>query len=88
MEIKQEEVNKLSQLDRIEFRQRVEMISNKPVIIFFVGLMAAFTRHFFIASFLIVLGIFLLRKEKKKFGEIEEEYFETKVKRIERGIKK
>lgn len=88
MEIKQEEFNKLSQLDRIEFRQKIDRSVRGIFGIFGLGIIATLIGQVFYSFIFLVIGFYFLGKSFKTSKEIVEEYFNVQVKRNERGAKK
>ena len=87
MKITKEEFNKLNQLDRIEFRQKLQLITNRwysdfPFILLFL-LVSLF--HWVYIIFVIFVFLYGITKYFKSIGQLAEEYFTTQVKRSERG---
>ena len=89
MKIDKEEFNKLNQLDRIEFRQRLEYINDNTLIMGGLILSGLFGIKYFLSSFIffLILGglimiivIKMMFQSTKKTKELKKEYFEAKVK--------
>ena len=85
MKITKEKFNELSQLDRIEFRQKYNLI-REPTNYMFIVTFIFMATGWFLASMLGIIGtIYHWKLFIKRNKKLEEEYFTTQVKRNERG---
>ena len=88
MKITKEQFNELNQLDRIEFRQKVELIEEFPEKISWIALLLVITGHQFLGIIFLIATLWTLRKRNKKLRLLEQDYFNIqKVKRYERRKK-
>jgi len=84
MKITKEQFNELNQLNRIEFRQRYNLIYEGIGTLLLVSLIFFFG-NFFIGALIFLVWTFISSKKAKKLvNKLEEEYFTTQVKRNER----
>ena len=84
MKITKEQFNELNQLNRIEFRQRYNLIYERTGTLLLVSLIFFFG-NFFIGALIFLVWTFISSKKAKKLvNKLEEEYFTTQVKRNER----
>jgi len=85
MKITKEKFNELSQLDRIEFRQKFNRFSMPTIYMFIITFIFMATEHIFVSMLGIIGIIYHWKLFIKRNKELEEEYFTTQVKRNERG---
>ena len=84
MKITEEQFNELNQLNRIEFRQRYNLIYEGIGTLLLVSLIFFLGNYFIGALIFLVWGLISSKKAKKLVNKLEEEYFTTQVKRNER----